>query len=148
MGVDMESPEEFVDAVGAVDKNLINFDIADGVNNTTGEGDFWGELVLWFNALNLEATIYDSVSAQNIQAMYNSLDNGCMVWARILGDSLETGHCVVFHGVNEDGEVLVVDSSAASREIGIYEAATYSMPIQNFMRDHGNVDHFIVVKKK
>lgn len=148
MGVDMESPEEFVDAVGAVNKDLINFDISDGVNNTTGEGDFWGELVLWFNAVNLDATIYDSVSAENIQTMYNSLNQGCMVWARILGDYLETNHCVAFHGVNENGEVLVVDSSAASREIGIYEAATYSMPIQNFMRDHGDVDHFIVVKKK
>lgn len=148
MKVDMESPEEFVAAVGAVDESLLDLDIADGANNTTGGGDFWGELVRWFDAVGLNAVVYNSVSVENVQTMYDSLAAGALVWGRILADHGDENHCVVFHGVNSKGELLVVDSSAASREIGVYEAATYTMPIQNFMRDHGDVDHFIVVTKK
>lgn len=149
MEVDMESPEEFVAAVGAVDESLLDLDIANGENDVTGGGDFWGELVQWFDAVGLKAVVYNSMSAANVQAMYDALASGALVWARILGDYVETNHCVVFHGINSSGELLVADSSAASRAIGIYEAATYAMPVQNFMRDHGDyVDHFLIVTKK
>jgi hypothetical protein len=148
IGVDMESPEEFVSAVGAVNNSLLDLDIADGVNNTTGEGDFWTELVRWFDAVGLRAVVYNSVSATNIQVMYDALASGALVWGRILADHTDGNHCVVFHGVNSDGELLVTDPSSYGSVSGHYEAATYAMPIQNFMRDHGDVDHFIVVTKK
>jgi hypothetical protein len=86
--------------------------------------------------------------SENVQTMYNALASGALVWGRILADYTDGNHCVVFHGVNSKGELRVVDPSAYSRVIGVYEAATYTMPIQNFMRDHGDIDHFIIVTKK
>ena len=149
MDVDMESPEEFVAAVGAVDESLLDLDIANGANDVTGGDDCWGELVRWFDAVGLHAVIYDSVSAANVQVMYDALAGGALVWGRILADYNNDNHCVVIHGVNGAGELMVTDSSAASRYIGVYEAATYTMPIRNFMRDRGDyVDHFMVVTKK
>lgn len=149
MEVDMGSPEEFVAAVDAVDESLLDLDIANGTNDVTGGGDFWGELVRWFDAAGLKAVVYNSVSAANVQVMYDALANGALVWGRILADYNNENHCVVIHGVNGAGELLVTDSSAASRYIGVYEAATYTMPVRNFMRDHGDyVDHFLIVTKK
>jgi hypothetical protein len=79
--------------------------------------------------------------------MYDALADGALVISSVLADasSGSTGHVVVFHGINEGGELLVVDPSSPARNIGIYEAITYPMPVQNRVRA---VDDFLIVRKE
>lgn len=158
MGVDLESPEEFVTAVGNANPDLLNMDISDGVIGTdpNGESDTtWEELRQWLDAVGLHGEFVSSVSAQNVRTIYNALASGALVIARVVGDSSYSNHTVVIHGINANGELLVVNSSSSARSIGIYEAATYAMPVQNMMRDTASAaatndveDNFIIVTKK
>ena len=84
-------------------------------------------------------------TAESLQTMYDALANGALVISRVLGDSVGTNHAVVIHGINTKGELLITDPSAASREVGIYEASEYIMPVQNIVR--GGADYFAVVTK-
>lgn len=158
MGVDLESPEEFVTAVGNANPNLLNVDIADWVIGTDPNGEkdtTWEELRQWLDAVGLQAEYVSSASPENVQSVYDALANGALVIARTVGDNAYTNHTVVIHGINANGELLVVNSSSSARSIGIYEAATYAMPVQNMMRDAAGAaatndveDHFVIVTKK
>lgn len=162
MGVDMESPEEFVEAVRKANPELLKVDIADGrigTDNSQPDTEYI-EMRQWLDAVGLKGTFYSSPSPENVQKVYEALANGALVIVRRLGDYTGGNHHTVIHGVNSKGELLAVDSSAANRAIGIYEAVTFAMPVQNMMRDYeganitGNIslgygeDWFMVVTKK
>ena len=162
MGIDMESPEEFVEAVRTAKPDLLKVDIADGIIGTDASqpDTEYTEMQQWLDAVDLKGTFYSSPSPENVQEVYNALANGALVIVRRLGDYAGGNHHTVIHGVNSRGELLAVDSSAANRALGIYEAVTFAMPVQNMMRDYegaditGNIalgygeDWFMVVTKK
>lgn len=148
MDVDMDSPEVFVAAVGAVDESLLDLDIANGeLDNSGGADHSWTELAQWFDAVGCSTEYVPSVSAENVQAVYDALAGGALVFARVCAGMDDGNHVAVIHGVNGYGEFLVTDPSSAGRQIGVYEAANYPMSVQNFMRDNGG-DHFMIVRKK
>lgn len=151
--VAMDSPEEFVAIVGKANPDLLKIDIADGWVgtdiNVTPDNEFV-DLRQWLDAVGLHGEYYPSVSISNVKAMYSALANGAMVIARVPGSvGSEYSHIVVIHGINNNGELLIADPSSAGRDIGVYEAANYAMPIQNLMRyETGAQDDFLVVTRK
>lgn len=148
-GVDMESPEEFVAAVGKENSALLNLDIDDPGMGFSG-------LVQWLGAVGMQGTTYSSPSDNNIKAMYTALAGGALVIARVLGDNSGTNHVVVFRGINSNGELLVVNPSSFGRVIGLHDAISYAMPVQNMMRDATGAantgetieDGFVIVTNK
>lgn len=141
---EMFSPEEFVEAMYRADADLAKIDIA-GMDSPEG-------LVKLVEAMGCTYDLYESVTNTSISAVYAALKTGNLVIARIAGDNNRetdgtlnsTNHIVVCYGINENGEIMVVDSSAASSSIGIYEASVYTMPIHNLCRPG---DFFMVVHK-
>lgn len=163
MGVELESPEGFVEAVGKANPELLKVDIADGVIGTdpNGEKDTdFTELRQWLDAVGLHGEFCADASDENVKAMYTALAGKALVIARVAGGyAKSTGygvHNVVFRGINANGELLVVDPSSAGRALGIYEAAVYAKPIQCMMRDENGAaatgdtlaDGFVIVTKK
>ena len=163
MGVELDSPEGFVEAVGKANPELLKVDIADGVIGTDPNGtkdtDFT-ELRQWLDAVGLHGEFYADASDENVKAMYTALAGKALVIARVAGGyAKSTGygvHNVVFRGINANSELLVVDPSSAGRALGIYEAAVYAKPIQCMMRDENGAaatgdtlaDGFVIVTKK
>lgn len=142
MGVDMESPEEFVEIVRAANPELMD-EAGDDLANIN---DFYATLGTWLEAVGLTVECPGVYTAESLQTMYDALSNGALVISRCLGDGNGTNHAVVIHGINTRGELLVTDSSApASNSIGIYEAHEYAIPIQNIAR--GAFDYFAIVTK-
>lgn len=157
MGVEMDSPEEFVAKVGEASEDLL--DIVIDLPSNQSEG--FRELETWLQAVDLNVDTHYNNSDADIQAMYAALESGAVVIARTYGgydrsNLIHLNHIVLFRGINADGELLVVDPSSASSEIGIYEAATFAMPVQNLMRDATGaantgetiVDGFVIVTKE
>jgi hypothetical protein len=157
MDVAMESPEDFVEIVGNVDESLL--DIVIDQPSDPSEG--FAELETWLNAVGLSTEVHYSNSNVDVQAMYNALESGKMVIARTYGgydgtNQVHLNHIVLIRGINKSGELLVVDPTSASSEIGIYDVATFPMPIQNIMRDATGAentgetieDGFVIVEKE
>lgn len=136
--VDMESPEQFVEAVGAANADLLNEDIADEVDYLEG-------LQAWLEAVGLTVDRRTAYTAENVQAMYDALANGALVISQVCAGPSGGYHMAVFHGINAGGELLVTDPATQATTIGVYEAATYSMPVQNMARPD---DCFVIVSKK
>lgn len=142
--LDMYSPEEFVEEMHEKDAGLSAMDVA-SVEPSVG-------LTRLVTAMGYGFELYEEVAAASIQEVYTALKKGDLVIARIAGDNNRetdgtlnsTNHIVVFYGINENGEIMVVDSSAASSSIGIYEASVYTMPVHNLCRPG---DFFMVVHK-
>lgn len=141
MGVDMTSPEEFVEIVRAANPELMD----EASDDLASINDFYGTLGKWLEAVGLTVECPGVYTAESLQTMYNSLANGALVITRILGDSVGTNHAVVIHGVNTKGELLVTDPASSSTQVGIYEAGEYIMPVQNIVR--GGADYFAIVTK-
>lgn len=141
-GVDMESPEEFVEIVRAANPALMDEpidDIADDV-------DYYAGLEAWLEAVGLQVECPGVYTAESLQTMYNALANGSLVISRCLGDGNGSNHAVVIHGINARGELLITDPAApASNLLGIYEAHEYAMPVQNIVR--GASDFFAIVTR-
>lgn len=132
---DVASPKEFEEAVRAVNPDLMS--LSPGWNEN---------LQQWFEALGYTAVHKTAYTAENVQAMYDALADGALVVAIIDdGDNGDTGdHAVVFHGINADGEIRVVDPTSAEEMLGIYNAATYAMPIQSMASMYWG---FLIVSK-
>lgn len=135
-GVDMDSPAEFTEMAHGIDASL-----------RTMEYDEMATTKAYLEAMGCTVTHRADYNAATLQEMYDALADGALVISSVLADasSGSTGHVVVFHGINEGGELLVVDPSSPARNIGIYEAITYPMPVQNRVRA---VDDFLIVRKE
>lgn len=134
---EISSPVEFINAVKAIDPDLMNYSPAydDGIKK-------------WLEALGYKVTIINKHSATSLQAVYDALAAGHLVIGGVIGSggSGYTTHAVVFHGVTENGEIRVVNSASYNATIfGEYSALTYSKPVQNMCR--GGDGSVIIVEK-
>lgn len=112
---DMESPAEFVAAVGAVNPGLLDLK---PTTNATAEA--------YFKAVGFTVELVDGeMTAEKLQKIYDALAAGKLVHYGI------PGHAIALHGINANGEVLVADPIDGQAQIGIWEAGRYPMPIQN-----------------
>ena len=136
---DLDSPEEFVDAVYAADSGLKNVDPGSQIDG----------IEQYLEAVGYDVVRYPEFNTANLQALYDALAGGALVIHRCLGDATDGNHDVLIHGINADGEVLCVDPSSASVLIGRSDAITYSMPIQTRTRaaEGTDKDYFWVVRK-
>ena len=145
-GKDLSSPEEFTDAVYAADPSLKDVDtgnIIDGIER-------------YLEAVGYDVVRYAEFNTANLQAMYDALAEGALVINRCLAGTSKTAdgwiasnHDVLIHGINAEGEVLCVEPSAPNSFLGVYEAVTYAMPIQNRNRaaEGTDKDFFWIVRK-
>lgn len=133
---EISSPLEFIEAVKAIDPSLME--------NHPGTDD---GIASWLSALGYTVEICP-YNAANLQKLYDALSAGHLVIGGVLGISVPgaANHAVLFHGVTDNGEIMVTDSSSYSIALGIYEAVTYSKSIQNMAPMAGNT--FIIVKNK
>lgn len=132
-GKKLTSPEEFVDAVKNANADLMGFDI----NEFT-------TIKQWLEALGYTAEI-GTYSEAGLQNIYNALSDGALVIGGCLTQAGIDGHAVLFHGINNAGELLVVDSDGQGKAILDYVVDTFAMPIQNMS---ASGDEFIIVRKK
>lgn len=132
---DVASPKEFEEAVRAVNPDLMSL-----------RPSWLENLQQWFEALGYTVVHKAEYNAENLQAMYDALANGALVIATIDdADGGDTGdHAVVFHGINSDGEIRVTDPTSAEEMLGVYNAATYAMPIQSMASMYWG---FLIVSK-
>lgn len=128
---EMASPQEFMDAVRAEKPALLS------LNSQTipNQIEYW-------DALGYDGT-QKTFDAENLQLLYDTLAAGTPVIVDVLQPS--GGHMVVVHGINEKGEVLVVDPESTAYYYGDYRPMTYSITIQN-LTDWG-FSYFFVTKR-
>ena len=145
-GRDLTSPEEFTDAVYAANPALKDVDPAGS----------WDAISQYFAAVGYTATRYEEFNTANLQALYAALASGALVIHRchagaskVADGWVDGNHDVLIHGINAGAEVLCVDPAASNEALGVYEAITYAMPIQNRTRsaDGTDKDSFWVVRK-
>lgn len=128
MGVDLSSPLEYEERVKAANPDLLTVSSANFENQKQ-----------YLEAVGLSAEYREGMTAANLQAIYDALAAGALVLAGV-----DPAHAVVFHGINEKGEILVTDSESYARGFGIYRAMTYPMFVQNMMLAN---EHFLIVTK-
>ena len=116
---EFSSPVEFLELVRETDPALLE--------QNTGNTDNWTAPLRALGLVCSENLYYNEA---NLQTMYNALANGSLVMSSMYHGETQA-HAVVFHGINANGEVLVCDSMTQGKEIGIYEADRYAIPIQN-----------------
>ena len=130
---DMTSPREFEYTVQAVNPSLMDLDPM-----------YFENIKQWLEAVGYTVDHRTSFNSANLQDMYNALTSGALVIAETITHDSNGGHAVVFHGINDRGELLVVDPSAIADERNGYKAATYSMSIKNLCVP-GN--QFMIIRK-
>ena len=108
----------------------------------------------FFKDLGYDATQYNELTSTTYQAMLNAIANGALVFTQctyannqINSNDSNLGHIVVLYGINNSGEVHVLDSSLlveSYRVDGYIDPAffTYTMAHQNLV---GPGSKFIVV---
>ena len=128
LGVDLESPLEYEALVKAANPELLTVSSANFENQKQ-----------YLEAVGLSAEYREGVTATNLQAIYDALASGALILAGV-----DPAHAVVFHGINDKGELLVVDSECLAYRIGDNKAMTYPVVVQNTMLAD---EHFLIVTK-
>lgn len=98
-------------------------------------------------ALGYAATAYNGTITQSVyQTLCDKLTAGACVYVSMsVKDNVNGGHAVGLYGINDIGEVLVVDSDTGSHLVDIYDDLfTYQMPVQNFT---GPCSNFIIIER-
>lgn len=89
---------------------------------------------------------YAALTSQDYQYMAEKLTEGAYIYTQVstMSDN-DGGHAVVIYGINDEGEVCVLDSSAVHEQFGIEpnpDLYTYTIPFQNIV---GADSDFIIV---
>ena len=129
-GKDLSSPQGYIEAVRAIDPSLLDLD-----------SRLMASQIQYLNAVGYSAEL-KTCNAENLQTMYDALAAGALVISAVITTSGD--HAVVYHGINEKGEVLVVDPTSYAYHFGDYRAWTYPAPIQNISN---TTDRFLIVRK-
>ena len=122
---DISSPKEFVDVVRAANSSLMDLDPS-----------LLSSWKSWLETVGYTVTYKSTYNAENLQAMFDALAAGSLVIS--IADSNDPanvglGHCVVIHGINENGEVLVLDPDPMGIKVGDYTCAPFAMHVQKFI---------------
>jgi hypothetical protein len=137
--LDMESPADFVAAALEQDLTLAQRPLT--YKETYIK---YLEAVGYTVETTNAATGNELTVGNDLQYMYDALAAGNLVILSVcIGNDAGVGHCVVVYGINENGELLVVDSDGKAQSSGVYGAYIHQMPVQNFAKS--NFD-FVVVK--
>ena len=131
---ELSTPMVFETAVRAANSSVMSLDIRQYAN-----------IKRWLEAVGYTVTYVTGGSTANTQAVYNALSAGGLVMANIITAGTTSGHSVLFHGIDANGEIMCVDSAPYSKNVGVYEALTYKMPIQNLV--HGGSTEFLIITK-
>ena len=141
-GFDFASPMDFKAALIAKNPNALTGN--SGANTIENAA-------VWIKSLdpNVETEYVALASDSNaLQRVYDALKDGAVVMSGALGWTTigTNGHEVLLYGVNTKGEVMVLDSSSAAKNLGEYHAHTYAMLPYNLMASSGA--DFLIIKKK
>lgn len=138
-GLDIAAPAEFVTEALANDPNLEQYPI-------TYKATYVKYLeAVGYTVETTNAKGNELLVGSDLQYMYDVLAAGNLVILGVCVENAATaGHCVVVYGINENGELLVVDSGATMRGNGADGAYIHPMPVQNFTKSSFD---FVVVKK-
>lgn len=137
--IDLNSPAEFIAAAIEKDPSLVNLTI--GQKETSVRFlEACGYTVQTKNAVGNTLTV-----GNDLQYMYDALAAGHLVlMACAVGKDVNTGHVVLVYGINENRELLIVDSNGTADISGVYKATIFAMPVQNLTK--ANFDYYIVSK--
>ena len=137
-GKDLDSPEEFIEAVKSAKPSLLDL-VATDIGNM---GRYLSE-GLKYNVVH--KTTYN---ADTLNEMYTALKDGKLVLAQVDCDFAGAGtlNGVVIHGVNDDGELLVQDPlSGTMQYLNINEPLNYATHIHNLIGN--SASDFLIVSK-
>ena len=109
----------------------------------------------FFEAMGYRAELFgDGITAESYKKMVDAFLNGAYVYSQAASfknwqsDVFDYGHAVMLYGINELGEVCVLDSAIRHEhyrsegfELG-HDVYTYSMPYQNLVGDNSK---FLIV---
>lgn len=139
-GKDLAAPAEFVAAALAKDPTLAELPI--GVKTT--QIRYLEAMGYTVETVNAE-TGKELTVGNDLQYMYDALAAGHFIFLGVtVGSGAVVSHCAVVYGINENGELLVVDSNGKACNSGEYNAYIHPTPVQNITR---NICDFMVVKK-
>lgn len=143
MGMDLSSPEEFIDMVFAVDPSLKDL-------NPEQEAEV--AVVKYMTAAGFDTTWHPATEDNFLQTAYDGLAAGAVLIQHCMSTNAGSGHARFVYGVNAAGEMLFADPTAISVNLGRYEAGLHPQPPQNRMGvpqlDGHPMDGFWIVKKK
>lgn len=96
----------------------------------------------WLNGLGLTNSANIPITPNEYQNIIGALQNGSYVVLNVpMGWKNGTGHAIILHGVNANGEVLFIDSITLGRTIlGDYNALSGSCLLQNLTYSVGISD--------
>ena len=86
----------------------------------------------FFTNLGLNATLYPKYDQTSLQAMYDALAMGGYVCILVGSGANTMGHTVVVYGINENGELLVLDSVSDTYD-DRSNYLVYSIPYKNIL---------------
>lgn len=136
-----EHPDRFVEELAAIDGAFVTADGWPGVFANAGPA---------FEALGYKATVYTGqITKNSYEAMLAALARGAYVYAQVSTvQNADAEHAAVLYGVNDGGEVMVLDSDVMYeryRPTGIGDDVyVYRMPFQNLT---GPESGFVIVEK-
>lgn len=143
MGMELSSPEEFIDMVFAVDPSLKDL-------NPEQEAEV--AVVKYMTAAGFDTTWHPATEDNFLQTAYDGLAAGAVLIQHCMSTNAGSGHARFVYGVNAAGEMLFADPTAISVKLGRYEAGLHPQPPQNRMAvpqlDGHPMDGFWIVKKK
>lgn len=159
-GKDINHPDEFVAEIGEISNPTETEGYLGAVNGKSYVGHSATGLANLFRDLGYDAELLcicpcednDKQKHENLQTVYDALEDGALVWAQIDGaDATTTAtHAVVLYGINEDGEVLAQDpNDGRCSKFGGTSDMHFATPIQNIIvGDEKYTIGLIIVKKK
>lgn len=146
MGVELSSPEEFMEIVYAANPALKD------VDPSSEDCSAGNAIVQYMTAAGFEAACYPASDDGCLQAAYDALAEGAVLLQHCIPGSGNSGHVVLVYGINANGELLCADPTSMTAKLGRYEAGLYSMAAKNRMRvppvDGHYTNGFWIVKKK
>lgn len=139
-GETVESPVKYVENLGKIDPALVQEYTYTDVTQRA-----------WLAALGYTLGPAKIYSASTLKELYLALAAGKVAITNCikLSDSDADGHAMLIHGINEQGELLVVDSDSGKYKLGVYGGESYAIPVQNLVRPAGSVkpNRFYIVEK-
>jgi hypothetical protein len=147
MGVELSSPEEYVELVYTADPSLMDIDPS---NDPQDDGSADGS-TRYLTAVGLDATWHPATESNFLQTAYDAIADGAVLIQHCVSTNTGDGHARFVYGVNADGEMLFADPTAISVKLGRYEAGLHPQPPQNRMAvpqlDGHPMDGFWIIRK-